>query len=117
MEETKAQTKTAEKKNAATKKKTVLKKVDLEAAKLLAALKEQANKKHYGRNITEGEILSKAITLLNSEHLKELQDLSFSETDRLHIAHENYVKQNGKITLDQFIGRLLKGDIKPPTGS
>ena len=104
--------KAAERKAGALKRKSVLKKLDLESAKLLASLKERANKKNYGRKIRDGEILAKALSLLQSHHLEEIQEITYSEKDRLHMAHEDYQKLNGKLSLDQFIGRLLKGEIK-----
>ena len=111
MEESKPTEKTSEKKTPLAKRKNVLKKVDLESAKLLANLKERANKKLYGRKIRDGEILAKALSLVEHKHLAELQEVTLSEKDRLYMAHEDFVKQNGKISLDQFIGKLLKGEI------
>jgi hypothetical protein len=112
MTETKSVEKSSEKKSSIIKRKNVLKKMDPESAKLLASLKEKANKKQYGRKIRDSEILAKALSLVEQRHLQELQDATLSEKDRLHIAHEEFAKQHGKISLDQFIGRLLKGEIK-----
>lgn len=95
-----------------TKKRNVLKKLDAESAKTLQSLKDRVNKKSYGRKVKDSEIIAKALSLVDSHHLQELQDASLNEKDRLHMAHENFVKQNGKITLDQFIGKLLKGEIR-----
>lgn len=107
--------KASDKKAQAAKKKSVIKKLDPEAAKLLATLKERANKKTHGRMIRDAEILAKALSLIEAKHLQELQDASLNEKDRLHMAHEEFIKQHGKITLDQFIGRLLKGEIRAPS--
>jgi hypothetical protein len=100
-----------QKKSAATKKKQVLKKLDPDSAKLLQALKDKINKKSYGRKIRDYEILSLSLGLVTQSHVLELQERTLSEKDRLGIAHESYQKTNGKITLDQFIGKLLKGEI------
>ena len=91
---------------------SLLKKVDSETAKLLAQLKEKANKKALGRKVRESEILSVAVKQVNLEHLKDLQESTYSEQDRLKLAHDDYQKSHGKISLDQFIGKLLKGEIK-----
>jgi len=113
MEDSKTVVKTAKDKTSSTvKRKNVLKKIDLESAKLLAALKDRANKKTYGRKIKDSEIIAKALSLVESNHIQDLQESTLSEKDRLHIAHEDYIKLNGKISLDQFIGRLLKGEIR-----
>ena len=112
MIETKTVEKASKDKSSPVKRKNVLKKMDIESAKLLASLKDKANKKPYGRKIRDSEILAKALSLVEPTHLQELQDATLSEKDRLHLAHEEFAKVHGKISLDQFIGRLLKGEIK-----
>ncbi|GEM_PF-1274215 len=97
---------------AITKKRNVLKKIDPDAAKVLQNIKDRINKKSYGRKVKDSEIISKGLLLIEPHHLQELQESTLTEKDRLHMAHENFVKQNGKITLDQFIGKLLKGEIR-----
>lgn len=87
-------------------------KVDLDSAKVLNSFRDKVNKKSYGRKIRDPEILAKAISLLESKHMLELQEATFSEQDRLHMAHDEYTKAHGKISLDQFIGKLLKGELK-----
>ena len=112
MEDSKPVDKTSKDKTSTTvKKRNVLKKLDLESAKFLASLKDKANKKNYGRKIKDAEIICKALGLVESQHIQELQETTLSEKDRLHIAHDDFQKKNGKITLDQFIGKLLKGQI------
>lgn len=117
MEDQKLTEKSSEKKNVQIKKKTVLKKIDIESAKLLATLKERANKKVHGRKIRDSEIIAKGLSLIETQHLSELQDRTLTEKDRLLIAHENFIKQNGKISLDQFIGKLLKAQINQEASS
>lgn len=89
-----------------------LKKLDPETAKLLSSLKEKANRKSYGRKVTDSELLAVGLSLVKPEHLKLLQDKTLSEQDRLKIAHEEFQKKNGKLSLDQFIGKLLRGETK-----
>lgn len=88
-----------------------LKKIDPESAKLLSQLKDRANKKPYGRKVREAEILARAIRLVDQEDLKVLQEQTYSERDRLNMAHEEFVKAHGKISLDQFIGKLIRGEL------
>ena len=88
-----------------------LKKIDPESARLLSQLRDRANKKSYGRKVRESEILARAIRLVAQDDIREIQDQTYSERDRLQMAHEEYVKANGKISLDQFIGKLLKGEL------
>ena len=94
-----------------TEKVSVLKKLDPDTGKTLKQLKDKINKKSFGRNIKDSEIISLSLSLIGPEHISKLQETSFSEKDRLHIAHEEYVKENGRITLDQFIGMLIRGQI------
>jgi hypothetical protein len=75
-------------------------------------ISEKANKKDFGRRVKDSEIISMALTLMTDKEIKLLQEATFSEKDRLHMAHSEYVSKNGKITLDDFIGKLLRGEIK-----
>ena len=94
-----------------TEKTSVLKKLDPETGKILKQLKDKINKKSFGRSIRDTEIISLSLGLISQEHIQRLQEATLTEKDRLHIAHEDYVKENGKITLDQFIGILIRGQI------
>lgn len=111
MEDTKPVEKTSKDKSSPPKRKTTLKKLDQDTTKVLQQLKERANKKSFGRKVRDGEIIAVALSLVTTEHLQKLQESTYSEKDRLHLAHEEYVKANGRITLDQFIGLLIRGEI------
>jgi predicted DNA-binding protein with PD1-like motif len=88
-----------------------LKKIDAETAKQLKQIKDKANKKQFGRNVRDSEVLSMAVGMITDAEIKLLQEATYSEKDRLLIAHSEYISQNGKITLDDFIGKLLRGEI------
>lgn len=98
-------------KKAIAKKTTILKKIDSESARIFDQIKERINKKPHGRKIRDWEILAVAIKQINSDHIKELQVQTYSERDRLALAHEEYQKTHGKIGLDQFIDKLLRREI------
>lgn len=102
----------SETKKSIVKKKQVLKKLDPETSRLLQTIKDKINKKSFGRKIKDYEIIAKGISLISAEDIQELQERTYSEKDRLGLAHDSYQKLNGKISLDQFIGKLLKGEIK-----
>lgn len=89
-----------------------LKKVDQKTAQKLIDLKAKINSKDFGRKISEMEIISYGIDLIEDKHLKELQERTYSEQDKLRLAHEEYKKTNGEISLDQFIGLLLKSQVR-----
>jgi len=111
LEATKTE-KTSEKKPALPKRKNVLKKLDADSAKLLQSIKDKANKKTFGRKVKDSEIISLGLSLVNPEHIQNLQNQTLSEKDRLQMAHEEYQKAHGKLTLDQFIGKLIRGEVK-----
>ena len=93
-------------------RKTCLKKIDLETSKVLNQLRERANKKPFGRKVRDAELIALGLKLVEQRHLAELQEQTYSEKDRLAMAHDDYQKANGKISLDQFIGRLIRGEIQ-----
>lgn len=93
--------------------KVQLKKLDIETSKLLSQLKEKVNKKSFGRKVKDSEIIRTAINLVGVAEIQQLQESTYSEQDRLRIVHEKFQKQNGKISLDQFIGKLMRGEIQP----
>lgn len=92
------------------KRVTVLKKLDADSAKLLQSIKDKANKKPFGRKVKDAEIIGLGLSLINAESIQHLQNQTLSEKDRLQMAHEEYQKANGKISMDQFIGKLLNGE-------
>lgn len=93
------------------KKEIFLKKIDSESFKLLQQLKDRVNKKTIGRKIKDGEVIGLALKLISSDQIKELQEMTYSEKDRLALAHDDYQKRNGKLTIEQFISKLLNGEI------
>lgn len=99
-------------KKANNKRQSFLKKIDVETARQLSQLKERANKKPFGRKVRDSELIALGLKLIEQKHLGELQEQTYSEKDRLHMAHDSYQKQNGKISLDQFIGRLIRGEVQ-----
>ena len=90
---------------------TNVKKLDSETTKFLSSLKEKINKKHFGRKIRDSEIIGIALKKITPEDIKMLQELTYGERDIIAIAHEKYVKQNGRITLNEYLGKLVRGEI------
>lgn len=95
------------------KKKSFIKKLTAETCKILQALSEKANRKSHGRKIRDNDLIALGLSLIEAKHIEILQDQSLSEKDRLSLAHEEYQKAHGKITLDHFIGKLLRGEVLP----
>jgi hypothetical protein len=106
--------KTAEKSISKNIRINVLKKLDPDSAKLLSAIKDKINKKSVGRKIKDSEIIGLALKQLNVDHIKTLQEMTYQEKDLLQLAHEDYVQVHGRISLNQYLGLLIRGEIKPP---
>lgn len=66
------------------------------------------NKKEFGRPVTPDQYVSLAITLLQPEHLQQLQEQSLTARDRFEQRYLEHCRQNGKISKDEFLATLLK---------
>ncbi len=75
--------------------------------KKLSNILSKANKKDYGKRVLAMEIIESALDLIQDHHIKKLQENSLSNTDRLEIKFREYVKKNGKISKDDFLGILM----------
>jgi hypothetical protein len=98
-------------------KKAFLKKLEPDTAKLLSVLRDKANKIELGRKVRDNELLHLGLTLIESGHIEALKESTYSEQDRLTLAHTEYQKAHGKMSLDQFIGKLLRGEIRADRNS
>ncbi len=79
-----------------------------QAQKLLNNLLTKVNKKDYGKRVKSSVLIELALTLVNETHIKKLQNESLSNADLLEIQFREYIKKNGKISKDDFLGILLK---------
>jgi hypothetical protein len=95
------------------KDKYSLKKISVDTAKAIQGIKDKANKKPFGRKVKDAEVLAMAVSLVSDKEIQLLQEATYSEQDRLKLAHTEYMQDNGKVSLDEFIGRLLRGEVKP----
>lgn len=109
--ENKEQTK-IQKKGVGKSKGAVLKKISPETARSILQIKEKVNKKSFGRKVKDGEIIGLAVKQLSEIHFTELQEATYSAKDKLHMAHEEFMKQHGKMSLDEFIGKLMRGEVQ-----
>jgi hypothetical protein len=73
---------------------------------------DRLNQKELGRKVTPDDVVSLAVTLLKSEHFEEIQDTTLSHFDRLARNHQTYVKEHGEISKDEYLGKILSGEIK-----
>ncbi len=71
----------------------------------------KANKKDLGRKIKSDELLNLALSLIETKHILDLREKSLSNTDRLDRQYHDYSKQHGPISKDDFLGRLMRGEL------
>jgi hypothetical protein len=79
------------------------------------------NKKAYGRNVRIDALISCAMSLLGDADIIALQESSLSNADRLERQFRDYAKNHSGASKDEFIGKLLSGEIgqslgKSPSG-
>jgi hypothetical protein len=84
-------------------KRETKKRIQMELAKI--------NKKDFGKKVRSDELIGTVLSLLTDRHIKELQDGSMTNADRLEIQYRNYVKKHGAITKDQFLGKILEASL------
>jgi len=88
-----------------------------ETKKRIQAELAKINKKEFGRMVRCDELIGTALSLLTERHIKELQDASFTNADRLESQYRDYVKKHGATTKDEFLGKILAGNEAPKNGS
>jgi hypothetical protein len=77
-----------------------------ETRRELNRLMDKINKKQFGKRIKIDRIIALSIKLIHDEHIKELQQSSFSNADKIEIQYREYIRQNGAISKDDFLGKL-----------
>lgn len=82
-----------------------------ETARSLQLQLAQVNKKDYGKRIKPDQLIALALGLIKPEHVTQLQETSLSNQDRFERDYSAYIAEHGKITKDEFLGKLMKGEI------
>ena len=91
---------------------TVGLRVRRETKKRIQAELAKVNKKDFGKKVRCDELIGTALSLLTEQHIKELQNCSMTNADRLEIQYRDYVKKHGATTKDEFLGKILCGEIR-----
>ena len=81
-----------------------------ETKKRIQAELAKINKKDFGKKVRCDELIGTALSLLTERHIKELQDGSMTNADRLEIQYRNYIKKHGATSKDDFLGKILLGN-------
>lgn len=91
---------------------TVGLRVRRETKKRIQAELAKINKKDFGKKVRCDELIGTALSLLTERHLKELQDASLTNADRLEIQYRDYQKAHSGANKDEFLGSFLRGEIR-----
>lgn len=78
-------------------------------AKRIKGMVQKANKKPFGKKIRVDDILEKALSLIGENHLEEIKEASLTNADKLEMQFREYCRQNGNVSKDEFLGKLLNG--------
>ena len=100
--------------------KTVPLRVKRETKRRLLLELVKANKKDFGRRVRADDLVALAVGLVQPEHLRQLQEATLSNADRLEQRYQEHVKKHGSLSKDEFIGLLMLGGTgtqKNPTGT
>ena len=80
--------------------------VDKETQRDLNRLVDKINKKQFGKKVKISQIIALSVKLIGDEHIKELQHNSLSNADKIEMQYRDYIRQNGAISKDEFLGKL-----------
>jgi len=86
---------------------TVGLRVKRETKKRIQSELAKINKKDFGKKVRCDELIGTALSLLTELHVKELQEGSLTNGDRLEQKFREYSKANPGASKDQFLGKLL----------
>lgn len=70
------------------------------------------NRKDFGRRLRADEYVALAISKLTPEDMTKLVEGSLSNQDRLERGFKAYIAKNGPVTKDDFIGKIMSGEIR-----
>jgi len=72
---------------------------------------ERVNKKDLGKRVRAEDYLALALSLVTPQHIKELQEASLTNADRLERDFRAYTAKHGPISRDEYLGKRLAGEI------
>ena len=83
--------------------------VNKPTGKLLQQAMDEANKKNFGKRVKVDKVIAKAIGKLTQQDIKEVQEDSLSNQDRLDRDYAAYVSEHGKVSRDEYLGLIMSG--------
>ncbi|MGE3680974.1 MAG: hypothetical protein AB7G93_04550 [Bdellovibrionales bacterium] len=83
--------------------------IDMSTQKLVSSLLAKANRKSHGRKVKASQLVQLALSKLDDADIRQLQERSLSNADRMEMKFREYCKRNSGATRDEFLGQLLEG--------
>jgi hypothetical protein len=71
----------------------------------------KANKKTFGRRIKADQLIALGLSRLTAQDIVELQEKSLSNQDKMEKAYRDYVSKFGQVSRDEFIGKMMNGEV------
>lgn len=83
--------------------------IDIKTNLELSEVLNQCNKKDFGKKIKKSDVISCALRKLGEKNISEIQEMSFSLSDRIKLAHEEFNKKNKTShSFEEFLAMKLK---------
>ena len=83
-----------------------------EVDRMLTEFVEKINSGSTGtRKIKKSRVIEFAVSLLNDSHRQQLQEETFTNTDRMEHLRKNFEAQNGPVSMELFLGKVLSGEL------
>ena len=79
---------------------------------ILDQILSEANSKEIGSKVKPESVLALALSLIKKEHIEALKNASLTNADRLELRYQEHVKKHGPMTKDDFLGRVLSGELR-----
>ena len=83
--------------------------IDMATQKLVSSLLAKANRKSHGRKVKASQLVQLALSKLEDTDIRQLQENSLSNADRMEMKFREYCKRNSGATREEFLGQLLSG--------
>ncbi|MGE4233042.1 MAG: hypothetical protein AB7F43_06915 [Bacteriovoracia bacterium] len=85
--------------------------VKRETAKLIRAELANLNNKKFGKKVKTDDLIARVLPLITDDDRRNLQSATLSGKDKLALLHQRYCEKNGNISKDDFLSRLVRGEI------
>ena len=83
-----------------------------ETKNMLDQILAEANSKDLGGKVKPESVLALALTLVKKDDIEKLKAATLTNTDKLELRYREYVKKHGPMTKDDFLGRVLSGQLR-----